>query len=165
MTNRYFRVLIGRLAGRRRLATVVGLVAVVIAVVSCSTVHRSVVNLPAVPGAEYVGSKECEQCHGKIYRDFITTADHARLMTPGPNAFDVGCESSVAARAGVAANSAAASSGRTRRAVMGILSGRDSHERARPPRAAQLMRAQRFPNRGSIPGPAASTSPTAGERG
>jgi len=56
-------------------------------------VHRSVVNLPMVPGAEYVGSKDCEQCHEKIYRDFVGTADHARLMTPGPNALDVGCES------------------------------------------------------------------------
>jgi hypothetical protein len=29
------------------------------------------VSLPTVPGAEYLGSKECEQCHEKIYRDFI----------------------------------------------------------------------------------------------
>jgi len=62
-------------------------------VVSCTTVRRTVVTLPAVPGASYVGSKECEQCHDKIYRDFIGSADHARLMTPGPNALEVGCES------------------------------------------------------------------------
>src|SRR5262249_37355659 len=94
VTNRDFRVwdrLLSR--RRRRLAAGVGLVGVGIAVVSCTSVRRSVVNLPMVPGADYVGSKECEQCHEKIYRDFIGTADHARLMTPGPNAFDVGCES------------------------------------------------------------------------
>src|SRR5262245_21769791 len=60
--------------------------AAVFAVVSCSSVRRSVVNLPTVPGAKYLGSKDCEQCHEKIYRDFIASADHARLMTPGPNA-------------------------------------------------------------------------------
>lgn len=92
MTNRYFHLLEKPSAGRG-LMTALGLVAVVVVVASCSSVHRSVVNLPAVPGAEYVGSKECEQCHDKIYRDFISSADHARLMTPGPNAFDVGCES------------------------------------------------------------------------
>ena len=72
---------------------VLGLITVVIVAVSCTTVRRAVVELPSVPGAEYVGSKECQQCHDKIYRDFITSADHARLMTPGPNAFGVGCES------------------------------------------------------------------------
>src|ERR1041384_4905722 len=68
-------------------------VSVVLMIVSCSTVHRAVVNVPMVPGAEYLGSKECEQCHEKIYRDFMASADHARLMTPGPNAKNVGCES------------------------------------------------------------------------
>jgi len=68
-------------------------VSAVLVIVSCSTVHRSVVNLPMVPGAEYLGSKDCEQCHEKIYRDFIASADHARLMTPGPNSINVGCES------------------------------------------------------------------------
>jgi hypothetical protein len=91
MTNRNFRGLLPERGWRR--ATVVGFVAAVTAVVSCTSVHRSVVNLPVVPGAEYVGSKDCEQCHEKIYRDFVGTADHARLMTPGPNALDVGCES------------------------------------------------------------------------
>ena len=70
-----------------------GLFAVISVAVSCSNVQRTVVELPAIPGAEYAGSKECQTCHEKIYRDFITTADHARLMTPGPNAMGVGCES------------------------------------------------------------------------
>ena len=59
---------------------------------SCRSVNRSVVLLPDVPGAKYIGSKECEQCHDKIYRDFAT-ADHARLMAEGPNALNAGCES------------------------------------------------------------------------
>src|SRR6185436_16818341 len=78
--------------GRRRAAGL-GLVALITAVLSCTTVRRSVVTLPVVPGAKYVGSKECEQCHDKIYRGFVNSADHARLMTPGPNALEVGCES------------------------------------------------------------------------
>lgn len=50
MTNRNLGVLNRALGGRgRRLAAVAGLVAVIIAVVSCSAVRRSVVNLPMVP--------------------------------------------------------------------------------------------------------------------
>jgi predicted CXXCH cytochrome family protein len=63
-----------------------------VAVISCRSVNRSVVLLPDVPGAKYIGSKECEQCHDKIYRDFAT-ADHARLIAEGPNALSAGCES------------------------------------------------------------------------
>src|SRR5690349_3009362 len=48
--------------------------------------------LPDVPGAKYIGSKECEQCHEEIYRGF-QTADHARLIAEGPNALNAGCES------------------------------------------------------------------------
>jgi len=61
-------------------------------VISCQSVTRSVVVLPNVPGAEYIGSKECEMCHDKLYRDFAT-ADHARLIAEGPNALNAGCES------------------------------------------------------------------------
>jgi predicted CXXCH cytochrome family protein len=60
--------------------------------IACKTVTRSVVVLPEVPGATYIGSKECEQCHDQIYRDFIT-ADHARLIAAGTNSINVGCES------------------------------------------------------------------------
>ena len=64
----------------------------VLAAVSCQTVNRAVVELPDVPGAKYIGSKECDQCHDKLYRDFAT-ADHARLVIAGPNALNAGCES------------------------------------------------------------------------
>jgi predicted CXXCH cytochrome family protein len=63
-----------------------------LAAISCRSVNRSVVLLPDVPGAKYIGSKECEQCHEKLYRDFAT-ADHARLIAEGANALNAGCES------------------------------------------------------------------------
>src|SRR5487761_2478081 len=76
----------------RRLLALGALLALVSTVISCNTVNRAVVDLPNVPGAKYIGSKECEQCHDKIYRDF-QTADHARLIAAGPNAINAGCES------------------------------------------------------------------------
>jgi predicted CXXCH cytochrome family protein len=68
------------------------MVALLLLAISCRSVSRSVVMLPDVPGAKYIGSKECEQCHDKIYRDFAT-ADHARLIAEGANALNAGCES------------------------------------------------------------------------
>jgi predicted CXXCH cytochrome family protein len=62
------------------------------AAISCRTVSRVSVKLPDVPGAKYIGSKECEQCHEQIYRDF-QTADHAVLTMGGPNILNAGCES------------------------------------------------------------------------
>jgi len=76
----------------RSLAAAAAAVALLLVLISCGTVHRAVVVLPDVPGAKYIGSKECEQCHDKLCRDFAT-ADHARLMAEGPNARNVGCES------------------------------------------------------------------------
>jgi predicted CXXCH cytochrome family protein len=60
--------------------------------ISCSTVSNEVVMLPEVPGAKYIGSSECEQCHEEIYRGF-RTADHARLIAQGKNGIAAGCES------------------------------------------------------------------------
>ena len=59
---------------------------------ACRTVNRAVVVLPNVPGTEYAGSAACAECHIEIHRDFAT-ADHARLIAPGPNALHAGCES------------------------------------------------------------------------
>ena len=75
-----------------RAAALVAVAATLLVVISCGTVNRAVVVLPDVPGAKYIGSKECEQCHEKICKDFVT-ADHARLIAPGPNALGAGCES------------------------------------------------------------------------
>jgi predicted CXXCH cytochrome family protein len=69
-----------------------GIVILLLGAIACSTVNRAVVQLPDVPGASYVGSADCEQCHEEIYRDF-QTADHARLMAEGTNALNAGCES------------------------------------------------------------------------
>lgn len=70
----------------------VGVMILLLAVISCSTVHRSVVVLPNVPGASYVGSDQCSMCHYNISQGFAT-ADHARLMAQGTNALSAGCES------------------------------------------------------------------------
>jgi predicted CXXCH cytochrome family protein len=94
MTNWNFRSVLKLLTGRGRGVTIgAALVALLATVISCATVHRTVVDLPMIPGATYIGSKECEQCHDKLYRDFVATADHARLITAGPDSLDVGCES------------------------------------------------------------------------
>lgn len=68
-----------------------GCAVVLLTALACRTVSRGVVVLPEYPGANYIGSKECEMCHEEIYREF-QTADHARLMTAGPNALSAGCE-------------------------------------------------------------------------
>ncbi len=75
----------------RGLALAAGAVGL-LAVISCGSISRTVVLLPNVPGAKYIGSKECEQCHEEITRGF-KTADHARLIAEGPNAIEAGCES------------------------------------------------------------------------
>lgn len=82
------------LRGRRgrSLALAAGVVVLLLAVISCSTVNNEVVMLPDVPGAKYIGSSECEQCHEEIYRGF-RTADHSRLIAAGTNSMNVGCES------------------------------------------------------------------------
>jgi hypothetical protein len=76
--------------GRGLWLTVAALV-LALAAISCGTVTRSVVLLPEVPGAKYIGSKECEQCHEDLCREFAT-ADHARLIAAGTNAINAGCE-------------------------------------------------------------------------
>jgi predicted CXXCH cytochrome family protein len=60
--------------------------------ISCATTGRTMMAPPSIPGATFVGSEECAQCHEKTVRDF-KTADHAKLQAKGPNAVDMGCES------------------------------------------------------------------------
>jgi DmsE family decaheme c-type cytochrome len=60
--------------------------------ISCATSGRTMMAPPSIPGATFVGSSECSQCHEKTVRDF-KTADHARLQAKGKNAVDMGCES------------------------------------------------------------------------
>ena len=47
---------------------------------------------PAIPGATFIGTAGCADCHDELVRDF-RTASHARLMARGPNALSTGCES------------------------------------------------------------------------
>ena len=78
--------------GGRGLVLTAVTVALLMTAMSCSTVNRTAVLLPDIPGAKYIGSRECDQCHSDIYKSF-QTADHARLIAYGPNALNAGCES------------------------------------------------------------------------
>ena len=60
--------------------------------VSCVTTNRTIIVPPQVPGATFVGSKDCVQCHTAITNTF-KHATHAKLMAPGDNAKNIGCES------------------------------------------------------------------------
>lgn len=60
--------------------------------ISCSTLTHTVMAPPSIPGATFVGSKACADCHEEITRDF-KTADHSRLQAKGQNAENQGCES------------------------------------------------------------------------
>ena len=91
-SHRFLRHLLARRRWNSRLAGAAGVVALLLAAISCSTLSRQVVELPEVPGAKYIGSSECEQCHDDLCRDF-KTADHARLIAQGKNGLDAGCES------------------------------------------------------------------------
>ena len=77
---------------RRQWIWAAGIGLLTVVAISCSTTMRQVVVLPEVPGAKYVGSTDCEQCHEELCRDF-RTADHARLLAKGKNGLDAGCES------------------------------------------------------------------------
>jgi predicted CXXCH cytochrome family protein len=65
---------------------------VTVVFMSCSTLTRTIVVPPSIPGAKFVGSESCAQCHDEITRDF-KTADHARLKAKGEHAENIGCES------------------------------------------------------------------------
>jgi cytochrome c5 len=49
-------------------------VGLLVAAISCSSLSRQAVMLPDVPGAKYIGSAECEQCHEEITKTFPTAA-------------------------------------------------------------------------------------------
>lgn len=59
--------------------------------ISCVVVDRTVVAPPSIPGAKFVGSKECSECHGNITSGFHD-ATHSKLMASGENAKSMGCE-------------------------------------------------------------------------
>lgn len=69
-----------------------GMVVLTVLVNSCGTLTRTVMAPPAIPGATFMGSQSCAECHAELTGDFAT-ASHARLLASGPHAANVGCES------------------------------------------------------------------------
>lgn len=59
--------------------------------ISCVAVNRTMLVPPQVAGAEFVGSKECAQCHSD-QTDHFETASHARLALTDAKVGDTGCE-------------------------------------------------------------------------
>jgi predicted CXXCH cytochrome family protein len=59
--------------------------------ISCVAVNRAVLAPPNIPGAHYVGTKECAQCHSD-QTDHFGSASHARLALSDPKVGDTGCE-------------------------------------------------------------------------
>jgi predicted CXXCH cytochrome family protein len=60
--------------------------------ISCVTTNRAIVVPPQIPGATFVGSKECSTCHPSITGQFHD-ATHARLTSTASHAREIGCES------------------------------------------------------------------------
>ncbi len=82
---------IGRGIPSRTVLLLLVLIAVLIA--SCATMtDRVLLAPPSIPGAKFVGSESCEQCHEDKTKGF-KTATHARLQAKGENAKEMGCES------------------------------------------------------------------------
>lgn len=63
-----------------------------VALISCGTISQPLMAPPSIPGATFVGSKACADCHEDKTKDF-PTATHARLKAHGKNAENIGCES------------------------------------------------------------------------
>ncbi len=59
--------------------------------VSCVSVNRTVLAPPQVPGATFVGSKACQECHAEQTGHFAS-ASHARVALSDPKLGDTGCE-------------------------------------------------------------------------
>jgi len=86
---------LGRCLQSRR-AKLVGLsggtAALTLVLISCGTLSQPIMAPPSIPGATFVGTKACADCHADLVRDF-KTAGHSRLMAKGKNAEAAGCES------------------------------------------------------------------------
>ncbi|HPA17338.1 MAG TPA: cytochrome c3 family protein [Verrucomicrobiae bacterium] len=63
------------------------------ALISCATLQHAIVAPPnQIPGAEFVGSAACEDCHADVSAKF-KNATHSRLKAQGDKAKNIGCES------------------------------------------------------------------------
>jgi predicted CXXCH cytochrome family protein len=76
----------------KKLALSLSALLVVTVLISCVHTSHIYVSPPFIPGAEYVGSETCAECHEEITIPF-RTATHANLMARGGNAIEAGCES------------------------------------------------------------------------
>lgn len=65
--------------------------AVLAGFVACQSANRTVLAVPRIAGAEFVGSEDCSLCHEDISRNFGTTV-HARLLFDDETGLDMGCE-------------------------------------------------------------------------
>ena len=59
--------------------------------ISCVTATRTVVAPPRIAGAQYVGTKACNECHEETVSHF-GTASHAKLAIADPKLGSTGCE-------------------------------------------------------------------------
>jgi predicted CXXCH cytochrome family protein len=78
---------------RGRAVAISAAASLAIIAISCGTLTNTVMAPPPqIPGAKFVGSQSCEQCHEDITKHF-KTSDHAMLIAKGGNADEMGCES------------------------------------------------------------------------
>ena len=74
-------------------ALAAGAGAVCLGLLSCSTMSRTIVAPPEIPGATYVGNRVCYDCHTNITRAFAASP-HARVHIDSPKMTgQTGCES------------------------------------------------------------------------
>lgn len=60
--------------------------------ISCTVTSRTALAPPKIPGATFVGSKDCAQCHEEKVHNFGTSA-HSRLTLSENKRGETGCES------------------------------------------------------------------------
>jgi predicted CXXCH cytochrome family protein len=77
--------------GRRFLIAALFIIASAIFVISCATVNHQILAPPQIPGANFVGTDTCAQCHEDIAKNF-KYATHSRLSANTENAKNIGCE-------------------------------------------------------------------------
>jgi predicted CXXCH cytochrome family protein len=59
--------------------------------VSCVVADRTVVAPPQIAGAQFVGSKQCAQCHSEVVNNFAGST-HSKLAMSDSKVGDTGCE-------------------------------------------------------------------------
>jgi len=59
--------------------------------IGCVSVNRTVLAPTKIPGATYVGTKDCTQCHAD-QTDHFKTASHAKLAIADPKVGNISCE-------------------------------------------------------------------------